>query len=549
MRRVRQERTLAQTEAPSAPKSVAQPEKQPPFVQTPLRAEQQQILSLQQRSGNQIARHQVLQREEREKFDYTPTNERGAEGAPTEKASARFENDKTMDEINAGTKVLKWGDRGLAVTKMQQGLHDMGYILQQYGVDGIFKDETKKGLMQFQTDKGLAPASGVFDKATSDKFREIFGTRQPYIDNATFDPADPKKGLRDLSAADRKNVNDAMVPHGSSSGESAKFKEKVNDKHYAAEIQARMDKLVPLLHKELYADKAPLRATDKDKKENLHEWSTMEGAAGAAKDVTDALYGSYAKGPKLTHAAGNLMDQWEEEEKSVGKLTDPEKLGQATRGVIYLIENNCTEINEAHSAVPSRTEERALLAPVVASFVDSPEKIQRMLEIDIGWEGTQGGGTINLQLFKSKDQAENRKSMWTLFHTCIHEYIHLLKHADFEAYALSLYNKGETSRYNTLIEGMCDFFTENVRPTVKITPQLRQEVEGPYYDEKASVPDVDPATYPAKAQAEQMISITGVRNAQEAYFHGDVARIGGTPQGKKSGKKSPSPVDPQIEAV
>jgi peptidoglycan hydrolase-like protein with peptidoglycan-binding domain len=514
-----------------------------------LNAGQQSMLELQQRGGNQAARRLMgtIQREEDEKRDYTPLDERSPTDHPPEKASARFDDDATMAEIDAGTRVLKWGDRGLAVTKMQQALHDMGYILKQFGVDGIFKNETKKGLIKFQEDHGLSPASGEFDKATSDEFRKIFGTRQPYIDNATYDPADPNKGLRTLNAADKKNVHDAMVPRHGGGGE-YKFKEEVGGEHYAAAIQARMDKLVPQLHKELYADRAPLRA---DPKKNLHEWSTIEGAAGAAKDATDAVYGSYAKGPKLTNAGGNLLDQWEKEEERVGKKNDAEKLAQATQGVIYLIENNCTEINKKHQAIPSRAEEKTLLAPVVASFVDTQDKIDKMLQIDIGWEGTQGGGTINLQRYKAADNAGNRKMMWELFHTSIHEYLHLLKHPDYAAYANSFYSAGDESRYNTLIEGFCDFFTENVRPTVNVTPTLRQQVEGPYYDPNVAPPDVNPATYDAKAQAEQMVSIVGIRNAQEAYFHGDVSRIGGPPSkgGKGGGVKTPAPYEPAYEKV
>jgi hypothetical protein len=61
--------------------------------------------------------------------------------------------------------LLKIGCRGENVKKMQQRLVSCGYELPKYGVDGIFKNETKSAVMQFQVDSGLK-VDGIAGKDT-----------------------------------------------------------------------------------------------------------------------------------------------------------------------------------------------------------------------------------------------------------------------------------------------------------------------------------------------------------------------------------------------
>ena len=149
----------------------------------------------------------------------------------------------------------------------------------------------------------------------------------------------------------------------------------------------------------------------------------------------------------------------------------------------------------------------------------------------IGWEGAQLNGTVYLQRFKStkpdKDQAKeaDRVQMWELFHTCIHEYIHTLAHADYQTWAQKFADAGDSTRYNTLIEGFCDFFTLNVRSTLAPNAALVKQIEGPYANGNP-IPAVSSGVYPSHAQAEQVVSIVGIKNAQAAYFRGDTKRMG-----------------------
>jgi hypothetical protein len=66
-----------------------------------------------------------------------------------------------------------------------------------------------------------------------------------------------------------------------------------------------------------------------------------------------------------------------------------------------------------------------------------------------------------------------------------------------------------------------------VRKTIVVDTALRKKIEGPYYDAGEPAPAASFGIYPSIAQAEQVVSIVGIRNAEAAYFKGDVSKIGG----------------------
>jgi hypothetical protein len=220
----------------------------------------------------------------------------------------------------------------------------------------------------------------------------IYDTRKPYIDAAKHDPAKP--GTRTLSAADKTAAVDAMVPKPGAGGAPAVFTRVTPDgKDYGDEIRDALTGLIKTFHKDLYEDKVGLRA---DPAKNMHDWSVMEGPPKASKQVTDALYASNYGGaaafPAMTHAGGNLIDQWTDEESRNSLLTDPQKKAQAREKVVYPINSNCDAVNAKHGAVPSSPAEKAILDPIVDSFVSDKPKIQTMLDLDIGWGRRAAGG-------------------------------------------------------------------------------------------------------------------------------------------------------------
>jgi peptidoglycan hydrolase-like protein with peptidoglycan-binding domain len=444
-------------------------------------------------------------------------------GTDTKGASHRFGGDQTLEEIAAGTRKVKKGDRGTAVVKLQQGLIDLGYAV-PFGVDGIFGNGTQGALEKFQNDHGLA-ATLAFDSDTIKKLHELYDTRKPYIDNAKHDPADP--GTRKLTPNQKKAALNAMVPPKGAGGAPAKFTEEVGGEKYGDRVRNALTQIIGALHKDLFEDKEPLRA---DEKKNFHDWTTLEGPGKAAKEVTDGVYetnyGGAAAFPAMTHKGGNLVDQWEDELQRNKALDKDQKKAKARGKVWYLINSNMPKTNKEHGAVPSGAKEKQILKPIVESFIDSEKKVQTMLDLDIGWEGAQLDGIVYLQRYKSQNpdakaaKDENRVQMWELFHTCIHEYLHTLAHPTYMAWARTL----DATRENTLVEGFCDFFTLNVRTTVD-PKAVQNTVEGPYATGDAP-PTVKSGVYPSHRDAERVVSIVGIKNAQAAYFRGDTKSIG-----------------------
>jgi len=269
----------------------------------------------------------------------------------------------------------------------------------------------------------------------------------------------------------------------------------------------------------------PLRA---DPKKNFHKDKDLEEAANAGKEVTDQLYGNLNKGPVFKMNV-NLIDQWKDEKDNQKLLNDSEKTAQAKRLVKYFINANCGTINSKYNATPSETEESKALQPIINSFIDTKAKVQILLDIDTGWEGAQQDGTQYLQLYKDPNNEINRKRMWELFHVSIHEYIHTLAHTDYKKWADNLGGSEE----HTLIEGFCDFFTLNVRakfPASSLKP-FQQKVEGSFYDAKKpqAIPEVGNlpvGVYRSNKEAERMVGIIGIKNAQLGYFKGAVDLMG-----------------------
>lgn len=466
-------------------------------------------------AGAAAASAGVIQRKDtKETLDFGDT---GGEVAQVKSDSARFEGDKDLAKILAGGKTLKQGDTGVQVTKLQQALVDLGY---PSPVNGTFDATTEAALKKFQKDAPVAE-SGELDKATLEALHKKYDTRKPYLDNAKFDPAKPDKGVRTLSGDDKTSALAAMVPDR---GPAGVFVDDTGDgKKYADEIEARLSALIASLHKRLFEDKAPLRA---DPAKNFEKWSVLEAAAKESKQAVDAVYGSYKVGPAMKNPA-NFIDQWDDEVARNAALGAAEKTAKAREKVDYLIVSNCAEVNKKHSAVPSGAKERTKLKPVIDKLVATPADVQKLLELDIGWEGAQLEGQVFLQRYKEGTDAANRERLWKLFHVCIHEYIHALEHDDYHKYAETFRTRGDQARYNTLVEGMCDFYTDNVRATVAVTPAMQKNVEGPYHDVTKPAPGVKVGSYPSRAQAEQLVSIVGIRNAEIAFFKGNTRAIGG----------------------
>lgn len=69
--------------------------------------------------------------------------------------SPRFKDDPVLEEVLNGKILLKNGESGDHITRLQQGLIDAGHELKEFGADGQFGGETKKEVIAFQEAHGL----------------------------------------------------------------------------------------------------------------------------------------------------------------------------------------------------------------------------------------------------------------------------------------------------------------------------------------------------------------------------------------------------------
>ena len=447
---------------------------------------------------------------DREDLDATDEAKEDAEA----RRDRRFENDPLLEEIAAGTRVIKNGDKGRAVTKLQVALLDLGYLKKGKYVDGDFQEITEKALKKYQAASGVSH-TGEFDTATLDSLRAKFESRAPYVALAK----ESRKGVHALEDYEKAQAIQALSPQEPG----ATFVEEVAGEKYGAKIEKRLSEVITEFHASAKAHEA--KRADPDK--NFHKWKDLEGPCQAAKTVTDKVYGSYQTMPAFSAGEGTLVDYFEDQMEKNKNLKPDEKKNRADNLVRYMIMAGCAEINELHNADVDGAAETAILDPIVASFIDTDAKVQIMLDIKADWPGVRRDDTMFLQRYKADTDEQNRIDLWSLFHTGIHEYIHTLVHGDYYKWAKSLGG----GKKHTLVEGFCEFFTLNVRSQLAIDQTLQKKVEGDFFNDKVAPPsNADGSSnigvYDAHAQAEQVVSIVGIRNAQEAYFNGETDKMG-----------------------
>lgn len=82
------------------------------------------------------------------------------------------DNNDNNDDSNDNEDALQEGDRGEKVEKLQKNLISLGYSLDNYGVDGIFGEETKAAVIQFQRDNNIL-TNGIVGPASQAKIQEL----------------------------------------------------------------------------------------------------------------------------------------------------------------------------------------------------------------------------------------------------------------------------------------------------------------------------------------------------------------------------------------
>ena len=94
--------------------------------------------------------------------------------------AARFSGNADLEAVYDNERLLRVGDSGTAVSLMQQALIDGGFSLPQFGADGIFGNETRRALMDFQRTSSLS-ADGVLGPNTMSALNALYTGGAPAL--------------------------------------------------------------------------------------------------------------------------------------------------------------------------------------------------------------------------------------------------------------------------------------------------------------------------------------------------------------------------------
>jgi hypothetical protein len=381
-------------------------------------------------------------------------------------------------------------------------------------------------------------------------------------DVAMAAPKDAKafaKGTKALTPAEQKAASAALKPltheevvaevSGAPPPKAPKFVQTLPGEKvgYDDQIRARAPKIVDESYDRYGKPRSEAVHSDPSK---THQLSELETIANVSKNETDQVFGNFKVAPVfkadkfnkkgLLIKAGNIKDAWlSEQAKFKG---DPTYQDSSARfWMFYLLENDneVKQIEYKHNASPSLddkqkplNDEAKVIAEVGNKYAKSDAK--RLFEIGRGWDAFNIKRGVSVQLFKNPDATEDRRFLWDMFYTLIHEYLHSLADGKYNAHAEKL--GGEASpQGNTLIEGVDSLLTEtvwtNARPHAA-DPAVRQAVEpdavkaGEPFDDSL-VPQTPWRRYASYPQAVKLVSVVGIHNLYDAYFHGNVKAIGG----------------------
>ena len=314
---------------------------------------------------------------------------------------------------------------------------------------------------------------------------------------------------------------------------------------YDAKVRAELPQIVDDTYRNLVEGFGPAEHADPTKTHSLLEF---EAIGNVAKDETDAVFDRFyvaddhpalsADVPELG-IVGNVHDQFAQTETELAQMTDDQRIELAKALLFYFFqtEDAIRRLNYDHNAAPEfdrhgqpLNEEAIALDTVATEFVQTPDNVRRLNEIDRNWPATAQGPDIFFQLFRGETPEADRLLLWDVFQTFIHEYLHTLAHGDYDTFAESFgLNSNEL---NTLIEGVDSLLTEVVWDAIEPrvgTQELRERVEGVTNAAQPAirVPHPSRRRYASYTEALRLADLVGIRNLYAAYFLGLVDRIGG----------------------
>ena len=474
---------------------------------------------------------QLIDREHRDLADAGMTV---AEGRETVVAN-RLKGDYLLEQVNKGHTTLMTGDRGLSVTRVQQALADLGHLAPA-DVSGTYGLATADAVRAFQHADDLLAETGTVDRRTMGALDRAFrrhGAERTLAQAPAIAakgaagefawgtaPAELMVGTRDLSvtdaAASREAVQTSLT--AGPGGVAPTFVASIPGRGtYEARLKTLVLALAQHEYQQLAAGKAG-RRHDGD----LFDWDHIRAVAERSKAATDAVFGTWSVGPPLAPGVG-IHDAWE---TKVNLLKDVDAQDAAANWRVEKLltgHPHVRDLDREHGAIQTRGPEKAIVDRVKAEVVTA--KRAELLETHKAWPAFAADGQVNIQRFKSSTDRGNRREMWDLFQTVVHEYLHTLEHSRYRGYRETL---AQQAGGFTLREGVVEYLTHTVLEAVTYDDALRRVVEGEFYEAGTADPIPTYHGYTERANAEKLAGVAGARNVMAAFFLGDVEKVGGT---------------------
>jgi hypothetical protein len=469
----------------------------------------------------------------------TEHRELATAGMPVEESKQtvanRFKGDYLLEQVIGGRTVLGPSDKGPSVTKVQQALVDLA-DLESTKVTGTVDGDTAVALKKFQKRTSLTE-SGLIDQTTLAGLSTIFkthgtekalatGTGVPAkTQKAEYTPSTAPSGLlagsRALSPDDQTAALASVKTRvlGAPGGVKPPFQPTVASEDYEVRLTALVERLILHEWNTYGKDKAGQRGVDQ-----LIGWDRVKTIAARSKAACDAVFGSYAAGPPLAPGLA-LHDAWDAKKlklQSDKKYSDDMAIWRVSK----LLTGNqlVATLNREHSADPTRKPEKEIGARVQDAMVK--KHYAKLLETHQGWPANAEDGKVFIQRFLTPSAVANRDTLWRLFGTIVHEYIHTLENSASKAYQVKL----DSDSAFTLREGVVEYLTLTVMESVDYTDAgLRADVEGDFHVDLTH-PVPQRSSYPAqRVGAEKLAGVVGAKNVMAAFFLGDVEKIGAKP--------------------
>ena len=407
---------------------------------------------------------------------------------------------------------LARGTRGAPVEDLQTRLNTDG-AQPPLAVDGIFGPLTQGAVREFQGRHGLA-VDGIVGLRT-------WGILDELARHSIAGPTATMDAVRPVSQSDHDAIEGILHPGGTGPSNTIPSMEGTGPGGtYETEMLVALNDLAA----DVLADVPATAGTTMGHADRIGQ---------ASQQAAEDFFGS-----SITLASRKPSGDWHPGSSKQGladATTRPLDEGDILGWTEYFMDNGSyppAGVGLAHHYDNSRARpDRAEHDRVRDVWLNGGgrAKVRQMIR---SWPAEAGSGTVYLQLRHYHD----RKGMWQLFGTLLHEFQHLVTHPNYGRTADAIGGEGRA----ILIEGMAEHMRfqvwSHVLSTLAGNDALRQLVEGSYYQTPANAADyaaggladegASDGVYDERTQADDIANRVGEENARAAFFMGHVEALG-----------------------